>query len=66
MSKVLRNLPVSILALAGVVLANSSLGKQLEVSKPAHPWTFFSAKTAVTFIRLNADLLRCTSPQKAH
>jgi len=37
MSKSLRNLPVSILALAGVVLANSSLGKQLEVSKPEHP-----------------------------
>ena len=37
MSKPLRNLPVTILALAGVVEANTSLGKQLEVSRPAHP-----------------------------
>jgi hypothetical protein len=37
MSKPLRNLPVTILALAGVVAASWILGKQLEASKPAHP-----------------------------
>ena len=27
----------------------------MEASKPGHPYTFFSAKTAVTFILLNAE-----------
>ena len=57
MSQVLCKLPVAILALAGVVVAKWSLVKQLEVSKPAHPYTFFGAKTVATFIRLRADLL---------
>ena len=62
MSKALCNLPVAILALAGVVAAKWSLGKQLEVSKPAHPYIFFSAKTAVTFIQLSDDLLNGPHP----
>ena len=37
MSQALCNLPVAMLTPAGVVVANTSLGKQLEVSKPAHP-----------------------------
>ena len=58
MSQALRNLPVAILALAGVVAAKWSLGKQLEVSKPAHPYTFFGAKTAATFTQLSNGLLK--------
>jgi hypothetical protein len=27
--------------------------------KPGHPYTFFSAKTAVTFIQLSNDLRKC-------
>jgi hypothetical protein len=37
MSKVLCNLPVTILALAGVVAENTNLAKQLEALRPAHP-----------------------------
>ena len=62
MSQALCNLPVAILALAGVVAAKWNLVKQLEVSKPAHPYTFFGAKTAATFIRLRADLLNGPHP----
>jgi hypothetical protein len=36
-----------------------SLGTQLETAGPVHPYTFFSAKTAVTFIRLRALIWRC-------
>jgi hypothetical protein len=59
MSQALCNLPVAILALAGVVAAKWNLVKRLEVSKPAHPFTFFGAKTAVTFTQLNVRLLKC-------
>ena len=58
MSQALCKLPVAILALAGVVVAKWNLVKQLEVSKPAHPYTFFGAKTAVTFTQLNVGLLK--------
>ena len=49
------NLPVSILTLVRVVAANWSLRTQSEASKLDHPCTFFSAKTAATFIQLNAE-----------
>jgi hypothetical protein len=62
MSQALCNLPVAMLTLAGVVVAKWSLVKQLEVSKPAHPYTFFGAKTAATFIRLRAYLLNGPHP----
>ena len=45
------------LALVRAVAANWNLGKQLEASKPGRPFTFFSARTAATFIQLRADLL---------
>ena len=51
--------------LAGVVVAKWSLVQQLKVSKPAHPYTFFGAKTAATFTQLNAGLLKCASPRRA-
>ena len=50
---------LSILILVRVVPATWSLRTQLEASKPGHPYTFFSAKTAVTFIQLSDDLLKC-------
>ena len=31
----------------------------MEASKPDRPYTFFSAKTAVTFIQLSDDLRKC-------
>ena len=62
MSQARCNRPVPILGLAGVVVANTSLGKQLEVSKPAHPHTFFGAKTAATFIGLRDELLNGPHP----
>jgi len=52
------NLPVSILTLVRVVAANWCLRTHVEASKPVHPYTFFSAKTAVTFIQLS-DLRKC-------
>ena len=39
--------------------AKLSLGTQLETAGPVHPYTFFNAKTAVTFIRLRALIWRC-------
>jgi hypothetical protein len=36
------------------VAANWSLGTQLK-AKPDHPYTFFAATTAATFMQLNAD-----------
>jgi hypothetical protein len=53
------NLPVSILTLVRVVAANWSLRIQLKAPEPEHPYTFFSAKTAATFIQFNAYLIRC-------
>jgi hypothetical protein len=44
--------PVS---LVRVVAAHWSLGTQLK-AKPDHPYTFFGAKTAATFMQLNAEL----------
>jgi len=46
-------------SLVRTVAANLSLGTQLETAGPVHPYTFFSAKTAVTFIRLRALIWRC-------
>ena len=43
------------LTLVRVVAANWSLRTHVEASKPGHPYTFFSVKTAVTFIQLNAE-----------
>ena len=31
----------------------------VEATEPEHSYTFSGAKTAATFIQLNADLLRC-------
>jgi hypothetical protein len=44
-------------SLVRVVAANWSLGTQLKVPQPDHPYTFFSAKIAATFMQLNASAL---------
>ena len=41
-----------------IVAANLILGTQLETAEPVHRYTFFSAKTAITFIRLRALIWR--------
>ena len=51
------SLPKQLIGLVHVVAANWSLGTQLKAPEPDHPYTFFGAKTAATFIQLNADLL---------
>jgi hypothetical protein len=53
------NLPVSILTLVRIVAANWSLRTHVEASKPGRPYTFFSAKTAVTFNQLSKNLRKC-------
>ena len=64
MSKPLRNLPATILALAGVVAANTNLTKQWEALKPGRPYIFFSAKTAAIFMQLSNGLHKWpASPQ---
>ena len=52
-----RSLSASV-SLVRVVAANLSLGTQSK-AKPDHPSIFFGAKTAATFIQLNAELQVC-------
>jgi hypothetical protein len=46
-------------SLVRIVAANLSLGTQLEAAGPEHRYIFFSAKTAITFIRSRALICRC-------
>jgi hypothetical protein len=47
--------PDDVRSTSSVVAANWSLRTHVEALKPGHPYTFFSAKTAVTFIQSNAE-----------
>ena len=64
--RTLWSLPISIMSLVHVVSANWSLGTQLKAPQPDHSLTFFSAKTAATFMQLNAKCAhgpcRCVMP----
>jgi hypothetical protein len=54
------------LALVRAVAANWNLRRPLKIPQADHPSTFFAAKTADTFIQLNADHpdpLTLSSPQ---
>jgi hypothetical protein len=57
--------PKPLMCLVRVVAGNWSLGTQLNASEPDHRYTFFGAKTAATFIQLNADLPRWKRQQSA-
>jgi hypothetical protein len=52
------SLHIPIMSLVRVAAANWCLRTQLKVPQPDHSHAFSGAKTAATFIRLNADLFR--------
>ena len=55
------SLHISIMSLVRVAAANWCLRTQLKVPQPDHSHAFSDAKTAATFIRLNAEMSRCMS-----
>jgi hypothetical protein len=55
------SLHISIMSLVRVAAANWCLRTQLKVPQPDHSHAFSDAKTAATFIRLNAEMFRCVS-----
>ena len=55
------SLHIPIMSLVRVAAANWCLRTQLKVPQPDHSHAFSGAKTAATFIRLNAEMFRCVS-----
>ena len=52
-------------SLVRVAAANWNLGTRLKATEPAHPSTFFGAKTAVAFMLLNTERPRWKRQQSA-